>query len=90
MATQTTTVNGCSYGPPTTVSVGASPFTFTNTESVPVLLTVSGGTVTNLSMSSTLLGVISLGLLGGSWHLNPGHSLVITYIVAPTVTYWPI
>lgn len=90
MSIQTTTVNGCSYGATQTVSVGGSPFTFTNPEAVPIWLTVSGGTVTNLSMSSNLIGLINLGLLGGSWHMNPGHSIVITYVLAPTVQYWPI
>jgi hypothetical protein len=90
MVIQTSTTNGCNYGPAQTVSVGASPFTFINPENVPILVTVSGGTVTGISMSSTLLGTVSLGLLGWSWYMNPGHSLVVTYTIAPTMVYWPI
>lgn len=90
MPEQTTNRNGSNYGPSQTPTVGGSPWTFVNPENVPILATVSGGTVLSISMASDLLGLINLGLLGGSWHLNPGQSLVITYVLAPTLTYWPI
>lgn len=90
MTEQTTTVNGCNYGAAVVPSVGGSPWTFTNPENVPILATISGGTVLSISMSSALLGIVNLGILGGSWHLNPGHSLVVSYLTAPVLTYWPI
>lgn len=90
MPEQTTTVNGCNYGAAVTPSVGSSPWTFISPENVPILATVSGGTVTNISMASNLLGIVNLGLLGGTWHLNPGQSLQVTYILPPVLTYWPI
>lgn len=87
---QTITVNGCNYGPTITVSVGASPFTFNNPENVPIWVVVSGGTVTDVSMAPDLLSFLSLGLLGGGFHLNPRHSIKVTYILAPTMSYWPL
>jgi hypothetical protein len=86
----TSTTNGCNYGATVTPSVGASPWTFTNTENVPIWFVVSAGTVTDISIAQSLGGLVSMGLLGGGYYLNPGHQIKITYAVAPTVTYWPV
>jgi hypothetical protein len=91
MPTQTAIINGCAYGPVTTVSVGASPYNFTNTESTRIMLAVSAGTVTSIQMSiDGGLNFISGGLLGGLYLMNPGHQIQIVYTLAPTVKYWPI
>lgn len=85
-----TTRNDANYGPAVTVSVGASPFTFTNTENVPINVMVSGGTVTTISLSADGSTFTAMGLLGGQYHLNPGHSLQVNYILAPTMVYLPV
>lgn len=88
---ETVTVNGRAYGPVSTISVGASPFTFTNPESVPVMVFVSVGTVTDISyVHQDAVTTIAAGLLGGSFHLNPGCGVKVTYAVAPTMKYTPI
>lgn len=86
----TVVVNGCAQGGIATVSVGASPFTFVNPESVRVVVCISGGTVTTISMSPDGINFMALGLLGGQFILNPGHSLQVVYILAPTIKYTPI
>lgn len=90
MPEQTTTVNGRTYGDIVNPSVGSSPWTFTNTENCPILFTVSGGTVLSISMAPSLLGLVNLGVLGGSWPLNPGHVVQISYILPPSAFYWPM
>lgn len=85
-----TTRNNANYGPTTTIAVGASPFTFTNPEAVPINVMVSGGTVTTISLSADATTFTTLGLLGGQFHLNPGQALQVTYVVAPTMIYLPV
>jgi hypothetical protein len=64
MTITTYTLNGCNYGPTVTPSVGASPWTFTNTENVPIWMVVSAGTVTDISIAQSLGGLVSMGILG--------------------------
>lgn len=71
-----------------TVPMTGSPFVFTNPQSVRCILWITGGTVTAVSRSSDLLGVLNLGILGGEFLVNPGDSVTITYLLAPTVRYW--
>lgn len=85
-----TTRNDANYGPAVTISVGASPFTFTNTENVPINVMVSGGTVTTISLSADGASFTALGLLGGQYHLNPGQALQVVYILAPAMVYLPV
>jgi len=84
------TRNGANYGPAVTISVGASPFTFTNPETVPINVMVSGGTVTAISLAPDGVNFTAIGLLGGQFHLNPGQSLQATYALAPNMVYLPI
>lgn len=85
---ETYTVQGVTFSEVQTVTPTGSPFTMTNPQACRIQVLVSGGTVTAISTSSDLLGVVSLGLLGGTFLLNPSASLVITYLVAPTIKYW--
>jgi len=88
---ETVTINGRSYGPVTTISIGASPFTFTNPESVSVIVFISAGTVTDITfVHQDAVTTIAGGLLGGQYHLNPGCGIKVTYAVAPTMKYTPI
>ena len=86
---ETVTVNGVNYGPIATISVGASPFSWTNPESVPVEVAVSGGTVTGIEASNDQLTWMTLGLLGGMFRLKPRSWIRVTYILAPTMLYTP-
>lgn len=83
--------NSWSSGPVATISVGASPFAWTNTESVPVQLMISGGTVTVIEYAPySGATFMTLGLLGGAFRLNPGDQARVTYILAPTMKYTPV
>lgn len=66
-------------------TVTASPYTYTNANNNRQQVIISGGTVLTISLvrsgSSTLAG-----LLAGTYTLNPGDALVITYVIAPTLT----
>ena len=82
--------NSWSSGPVATITVGASPFSWTNPENVPVQLFISGGTVTTIEMAPGGNNVFMiLGLLGGSFRMNPGDVARVTYVVAPTMKYTP-
>ena len=61
-------------------TVGASPWTYTNTNSVPVTMYVSGGTVTSIVQSG-----VTTGLTAGAFPLEVGQSVVVTYTAAPVV-----
>lgn len=64
-----------------TQTVGASPWTFTNTARTPMTVYVRAGTVSNITMGGFSLATASPATL---W-LNPGESIIVTYSVAPTV-----
>lgn len=71
-----------------TVSVGGSPFTFTNPEAVPVKVYVNG-TVTVMQVSHNNSAFIDIGLLGAPIDLNPGDQIKISYLILPSVKYYP-
>ena len=60
-------------------TVGASPWTYTNSYNVPVTLYVSGGTVTSIAQSG-----VTTGLVAGTFPLEVGQSVTVTYTAAPT------
>lgn len=87
---ETSVTNGMAKGPVSTISVGASPFTWGNPESVPVQVFISGGTVTSIEFSpDNGANLMLIGLLGGAFRLNPWDTLKVTYILAPTMKYSP-
>ena len=69
------------------VTPGLSPFTYTAT--VKGELIVQGGTVSMIQRSRTLGTNYNLGVTQGPISLNAGDSAVITYSVAPTLTFFP-
>lgn len=77
-----------------TIAVGASPFTYTNTNPYPVNARVVGGTVSSITRGMTT-GVASPvystipNRTFGVVHIQPGESLVVTYSSAPTMDYTP-
>ena len=87
---ETTVVNGVAWGALATISVGGSPFTWANPESVPVQVFISGGTVTTIEAAVDIaLTFVTVGLLGGAFHVKPGGQLRVTYVLAPTMKYTP-
>lgn len=72
------------YGPSvvTAITVGASPFTYTNNTGMPQSLYITGGTV---SAAIAFRGATQLGAVSGSTVLSVGDSLSLTYSVLPTL-----
>jgi len=65
----------------TSISVGASPFTYTNSYDFPIIVTVSGGAVTAITLDG-----VTTGAVAGAFLLLPNHTLQVTYTTAPTMT----
>jgi len=70
------------------VAVGGSPFSFQST--VPGNINVNAGTVSLIEISRDGLTFFATGLLGGMFFLCPGDFIRVTYVVAPTMTWFPI
>lgn len=87
---ETYQVNGMAYGSVQSASPSGSPYTFTNNEAVRLQVSISAGTVTDISVSCDGITFNACGLLGGVYILNPGQSLKIVYLLAPTIKYWPV
>jgi len=68
-------------GAMTALTVGASPYTYTNTTAINQTIYVSGGTVSAISAG----GVVT-GLTSGTFSVPPGKTLVITHTGAPSAT----
>jgi hypothetical protein len=62
-----------------TISVGASPFTYTNNDGVPEAIYITGGTVTGVTKNSTSLGVLT------TVFLEPSEQITITYTSTPNM-----
>ena len=75
-------------GQPTDITVGASPFTFTNPETWPIEV-YSNGTITLLELQLGNAAFKGVSLLLTTFKLNPGDSVRVTYVVAPTMMYNP-
>jgi hypothetical protein len=71
----------------TAITVGASPFTYTNSDTVVERVAVFGGAVTNIDHTDRLGTAIynSGTLTAGEFVLAPGETLVVTYTTAPTM-----
>ena len=73
--------NNLGYNPVgiSSISVGASPFTYTAGAS-PESVYVSGGTVTSITKSGN-----NFGLINGTFNLEPYESIIVTYSGTPTM-----
>ncbi|OWT68255.1 hypothetical protein CEY04_27940 [Achromobacter sp. HZ28] len=78
------------YVPAQDVTVTASPFTYTNNDPYAENVIISGGTISGITFIRN--GVShALGLSSGSFVLNPGDAIQISYSVTPAVfTRWQI
>lgn len=87
---ETTVVNGVPRGSTASITVTGSPFTWTNPESVRVVVMMSGGTLTTISLSPDGSIFSDVGLGCGHYALNPGWAIKVVYvIVPPTMSYTP-
>lgn len=74
---------------PVVETVGASPWTFANSNLSAVSMSVAGGTVTSISVSRNGQTAFATGLTNGMIDLKPGDAMTISYSAAPTVTMIP-
>jgi len=70
---------------PAVITPPASTVAWQNTTGFPMLLVISGGTVTVISVSRDNAAYFILGLIAGSVLLAPNDYIKLTYAVAPTV-----
>jgi hypothetical protein len=75
--------------PPESITVGASPFVYQNTDPYPEDIIISGGNVSNIEWSRDGANWYSLGIMAGKIRLEIGEYLRVTYITAPTMTKVP-
>lgn len=66
---------------PPAITVGASPYTFVNVQPYTVQVTVAGGTVSAITVNGQ-----STGLTSGTFALQTGQYMTVTYTVAPAMT----
>ena len=74
---------------PTSVTPGASPYTYQNTSGRPGDMIVSGGTVSAIDFSRNNATFYSVGAVSGVFPLSAYDFLRVTYTVAPTMTFIP-
>ena len=87
---ETVTVNGMGMGPRNTITLSGSPTSIQNTSATRLVFFVSLGTVSSIEFSRDNATFDLIGLLAGSFILNPGDWLRITYVVAPAIIYYPV
>jgi hypothetical protein len=89
---QVRNVDGVCYGPVQSITIGGSPFTWTNPEACPVMVSVTGGTLTSVQLSPDAgVTFMDMGLTCGHYLLNPGWQIKVTYVVIPgTMQYTPV
>ena len=67
----------------TVITVGASPFTFTNPTSLPLSIEVNDGSVSSITVNSIQQSTTSNVIVV----LPRGQSMTVTYTIAPTMFY---
>ena len=74
---------------PSSITVGASPYTYQNTNTYPADVIVNGGTVSAIAFSRDNATFYTVGLTSGIFALSQYDFLRVTYTVAPTMTLVP-
>ena len=69
---------------------GTSPFDLFNTGYKPLRFVISGGTVSAITFSRDGTNFDSTSVVAGTFDVNPGDRLRITYTVAPTIIQYSI
>lgn len=88
---QVRNIDGRCYGAVQSIAIGGSPFIWDNPEACPVMVSVTGGTLTSIQLSPDS-GVtwMDMGLACGHYTLNPDWSIKLTYLLIPgTMQYCP-
>ncbi len=75
--------------PERTITVGASPFTYQNTNNYTVDIIISGGSVSLIEFSRDGTNWYDVGFTSGIVRLSPGDSVRVTYTSAPTMVEVP-
>jgi hypothetical protein len=70
----------------TALTVGASPYTYTNNTGNEESVMVYGGTISQLVLSR--FSGDALGITAGQFTLSPGDSIIVTYSVLPVMVKW--
>lgn len=71
------------------VTVGISPFDYTNNDGYPEEIIVQSGTVSKIEHSTDGLNYTTIGLTCGKFHLNVGEHLRVTYSSLPNIKKIP-
>ncbi len=74
---------------PSTIAVGASPFTYQNTTGYDADILTDIGTVTSIAFSRDNVTYYTTGLITGIVRLSPNDFIKVTYTVAPNMTLIP-
>lgn len=74
---------------PITITPGASPYTYQNTNTYPVDVIVNGGTVSAVAFSRDNATFYTVGQINGVFALSPYDFLRVTYTLVPTMTLVP-
>ena len=85
----TSNVSGMWHGDRSILTVTESPFTFVNLENFPVMVFISGGTVSSVKFSRDAITFDNCGVLSGPIALNPNDRIEVVYALAPTIVYYP-
>jgi hypothetical protein len=72
------------------ITVGASPFTFTNTHRYVMVVIVSGGTSVTIDFIPRGGVAVPTGETAGAFNLSSGDALRVSYAAAPTMTGAPL
>lgn len=78
---------GLSPALPISITVGTSPFTYS--PQVKGTVIVQGGTVSSVQFSRDGITFYDFGTVAGPFPLNAADRIVITYSIAPTMTFIP-
>lgn len=73
-----------------TITPTGSPFVYRNGSTQRQEVVISGGTITIIDISRDGVVFDSLGLLAGAVLLNPGDRVRITYVLAPSISAYPM
>lgn len=84
------TFEGCNFYWPnqkpnggSAITVGASPFTYTNSTGESEEVSVTGGTVSNITVNG-----VSQPYSSGTFDVPNGQAIVVTYSAAPAMAFW--
>ena len=74
---------------PTVISVGSSPFNFTNTSGVNIFIFVSGGIVSSVAINGGVITPVLTLTSATTAPLQPNEYVTVTYTSVPMMKYKP-